>query len=135
MPVSSKKQALLAKRMHDLGILEADLSEHFIRSSGKGGQHLNKTSTCVVLRHLPTGIEVRCQSERSQAVNRHLARARLMEKMERMRLGRKSAEEQRRWKVKKQKRRRSRRAKEKVLEQKHRQSEKKRQRRPPALDR
>ncbi len=134
MPVSPKKQTLLAKRMRDLGIREADIIEHFIRSSGKGGQHVNKTSTCVVLRHPPTGMEVRCQTERSQAINRHLARVRLMEKIERMMIGRKSAEEQRRWKVKKQKRRRSRRAKEKVLELKHRQSEKKRRRKPPSFD-
>jgi len=115
--------------MRSLGIHENDLDERFIRASGKGGQHLNKTSTCVVLRHLPTGIEVRCQSERSQAINRHLARARLADKIERMMLGKRSAEEQRRWKIKKQKRRRSRRAKEKTLELKHKQSLKKEQRR------
>ena len=129
MPVSPRKLAQIDARMRSLGIHENDLDERFIRASGKGGQHLNKTSTCVVLRHLPTGIEVRCQSERSQAINRHLARARLADKIERMMLGKRSAEEQRRWKIKKQKRRRSRRAKEKTLELKHKQSLKKEQRR------
>ena len=128
MPVSRKKQAELAERMRALGIRERDIEEKFIRSSGPGGQRVNKVSTCVSLKHLPTGIEVRCQKERTQAINRHLARARLAEKVERMLLGKKSAAERKRWKLKKQKRRRSKRAKEKVLELKRKQSEKKRQR-------
>ncbi|MBN1283219.1 MAG: peptide chain release factor-like protein [Proteobacteria bacterium] len=134
MPVSLKKTSLVARRLKELGIHERDLFEQFIRSSGKGGQHVNKTSTCVLLRHIPTGVEVRCQSERSQAINRHLARARLADKIERMQLGRASREEQRRWKLKKQKRRRSRRAKEKVLEHKRKQSEKKELRKPPSRE-
>ena len=60
--------------MAALGIREEDLEEKFIRSSGKGGQHVNKTSTCVWLKHLPSGIEVKCMEERSQSINRFLAR-------------------------------------------------------------
>ena len=64
------------------GIREEDIAEKFIRSSGKGGQHVNKTSTCVWLKHLPTGIEVKCMEERSQSLNRLLARRELVERVE-----------------------------------------------------
>lgn len=80
--VSEAKNRLLLERMEALGIREEDIEEKFIRSSGKGGQHVNKTSTCVYLRHLPTGIEVKCMKERSQSVNRFLARRELVEKIE-----------------------------------------------------
>jgi peptide chain release factor len=130
MVVSLKKSSDLEARMRALGIAERDLHEHFVRSSGRGGQNVNKVSTCVVLKHLPTGIEVKCQRERSQALNRFLARRILVEKIERLLLGRKSQAEQARWKRAKQKRRRSRRAKEKVLAEKHRKAEKKRLRGP-----
>jgi protein subunit release factor B len=126
MPVSKRKQHDLSARMRKLRVREEDLDERFTRSRGPGGQHVNKTSTCVVLRHLPTGTEVRCQTERSQAANRYLARRRLLDKLEHAALGRRSAVERRRWKIRKQKARRSRRAKEKVLEQKRKRSEKKR---------
>jgi peptide chain release factor len=79
--VSAEKNAWLKARMEALGIREEDLEERFVRSSGKGGQHVNKTSTCVQLRHLPTGIEVKCMAERSQSVNRFLARRELVEKV------------------------------------------------------
>ncbi len=68
--------------MESLGIREEDLEEKFVRSSGKGGQHVNKTSTCVWLKHLPTGIEVKCMEERSQSLNRFLARRALAERVE-----------------------------------------------------
>ena len=129
MTVSSGKLLDLAKRMEALGIKEADISEHFVRASGAGGQKVNKTSTCVVLKHIPTGLEVKCQIERSQSLNRFLARRILVEKIERQLLGAKSAEEQRIWKIKKQKKKRSKRAKEKMLENKHRHAEKKASRR------
>src|SRR5512143_2920380 len=120
--VSPDKEQALAERMESLGIREEDILEKFIRSGGRGGQNVNKVSTCVVLKHLPTGIEVKCQQERSQALNRFLARRILCDKIERAILGRKSEAEQRVWKLRKQKKRRSRRAKEKVLEKKHVQS-------------
>ena len=79
--VSEAKNRWLQERMTLLGIREEDLEEKFIRSSGKGGQHVNKTSTCVWLKHLPTGIEVKCMAERSQSLNRFLARRELAEKL------------------------------------------------------
>ncbi len=83
--VSEGKNRLLREMMEVLGVREEDLAESFIRSSGKGGQHVNKTSTCVYLRHLPTGIEVKCGTDRSQSVNRFLARRELLEKIARQR--------------------------------------------------
>lgn len=130
MPVSKAKQEELKRRMRRLGVLERDLREHFVRSSGPGGQRLQKVSTCVVLKHIPTGIEVKCQKERSQALNRFLARRILIEKLERKILKEESEAEQKRWKIRKQKRRRSRRAKEKMLAEKRHRAEVKRMRAP-----
>lgn len=79
--VSAEKQRLLQMRMSELGVTEADFQEHFIRSSGCGGQHVNKSATCVHLLHLPTGLEVKCMRERSQSVNRFIARRELLEKI------------------------------------------------------
>ena len=67
--------------MAALGIREEELEESFVRSSGKGGQHVNKTSTCVRIRHIPTGVEVKCMVDRSQSINRFLARRELVEKI------------------------------------------------------
>lgn len=79
--VSEEKQRGLRSRMDELGVTEADFRESFIRSSGKGGQHVNKSSTCVHLLHLPSGLEVKCMRERSQSVNRFIARRELLEKI------------------------------------------------------
>jgi protein subunit release factor B len=79
--VSAEKQRLLQKRMNELGVAEADFQESFIRSSGTGGQHVNKSATCVHLLHIPTGLEVKCMRERSQSVNRFIARRELLEKV------------------------------------------------------
>lgn len=129
-PVGSSKEKALVERMARLGIHEEDINETFVPSSGPGGQHVNRSSTCVVLRHLPTGIMVRCQQERSQALNRFLARRLLSDKIENRILGKKSEERQRTEKIRRQKRRRSRRAKEKMLRDKHAHSEKKAARAP-----
>ena len=123
--VGEQKMKQLQDRMARLGIREQDITESFIRSSGPGGQHVNKTSTCVYLKHLPSGIEVKCQQERSQSLNRYRARQLLVNKIETMVLGRLSAEQQRIAKLQRQKRKRSKRAKQKMLDAKHKHSEKK----------
>jgi protein subunit release factor B len=127
-PVSGSKQQELLAKMERVGLKESDIEEHFIRSSGPGGQHVNKTSTCVVLRHLPTGLEVRCQRERSQSLNRFLARRLLADKLEQLTLGKESEAAKTRAKVRRQKARRSRKTKAKILENKRQHSAKKQQR-------
>ena len=127
--VSKEKEEALRKRMESLEIFETDIVEKFVRSSGKGGQKVNKTSTCVYLKHLPTGVEVKCQRERSQAINRFVARRILADKIEQMIRGKESEERKRIEKIRRQKRKRSKRAKEKMLEGKRKQSQKKEERR------
>ena len=80
--VSEEKNRWLQERMESLGIFEKDIEEKFVRSSGHGGQNVNKTSTCVYLKHIPTGMEVKCMKDRSQSVNRFLARRELIKKIE-----------------------------------------------------
>lgn len=128
----TKKKELLA-RMEKLGIREEDFSERFVRSSGPGGQHVNKTSTCVHLTHIPTGLAVKCGRERSQGLNRFLARRILLDRIEQLQRGTVDAERRRIEKIRRQKRKRSKRAQEKVLEAKHRQSEKKALRTKPPM--
>jgi protein subunit release factor B len=123
--VSAKKEEVLREKMERLGIREEDLVEKFIRSSGHGGQKVNKTSTCVYLKHLPTEIEVKCQKERYQSLNRYFARKILADKIEAKILGKESEEQQRIEKIRRQKRKRSKRAKIKMLEEKKKQSQKK----------
>lgn len=134
--VSKEKEEALRTRMDSLGISEKDIVEKFIRSSGRGGQKVNKTSTCVYLKHLPTNIEVKCQKERSQALNRFFARRILADKIERMIKRKESEEQQRIEKIRRQKRKRSKRAKLKMLEEKRKHSQKKRERsfRPSSED-
>ena len=124
-PVSPQKIQALEEKMRRLSIKESDLEESFVRSGGAGGQNVNKVSTCVVVRHRPTGLEVRCQRERSQGLNRYLARRILAEKIEALALGIKSEKRKAIEKLRRQKRKRSKRAKEKMLEHKHKHSLKK----------
>lgn len=126
--VSTEKKQALAERMDRLGIRETDLIEKFVRSGGRGGQNVNKVATCVYLKHLPTGIEVKCQQERSQALNRFLARRILADKIEERIEGRRLEKEQRIAKIRRQKRKRSKRAKEKMLADKRHQADKKKAR-------
>lgn len=134
-PVSSQKEEELLAHMARLGVREQDIEETFVRGSGPGGQHVNKTATCVVLVHRPSGTSVRCQASRSQGLNRFYARRILLDKIERQQLGEASAEQQRIEKIRRQKRKRSKRAKAKMLEDKRRQAAKKAGRaRPTAED-
>jgi peptide chain release factor len=126
--VSLEKEKALAEKMARVGIKEQDLIEHFVRSQGKGGQNVNKVASAVYLKHVPSGVEVKCQQERSQSLNRFLARRLLTDKIEALILGRKSAEQRRIEKLRRQKRKRSKRAKEKMLQAKHVHSAKKAQR-------
>ncbi len=124
-PVSPEKEKALKEKLRSLGILEKDIQESFIRSGGKGGQNVNKVATCVYLKHLPTGTEVKCHKTRSQGLNRYYARVMLYEKIEREIKGKESEEAKRIAKIRRQKRKRSKRAKEKMLDEKKQQSRKK----------
>ena len=124
-PVSPEKEAQLARRMAALGVREADIEETFVRSGGHGGQNVNKTSTCVMLLHRPSGLQVKCQATRQQGLNRFLARRLLLDKIEERQKGFVAARRDEIERIRRQKRKRSRRAKERMLADKARQSEKK----------
>ncbi len=107
--VTPQKEAELLRRMEACALREEDLEESFIRGSGSGGQKINKTASCVQLLHRPSGLEVKVQEARSQALNRFFARRRLCELVEEKTLGKKSPEALRQEKIRKQKKRRKRR--------------------------
>lgn len=127
-PVTPEKEKALRAKLDSLGIYEKDIKESFVRSQGRGGQNVNKVATCVYLRHIPTGIDVKCQKARTQGLNRYYARVLLIKKIEGFILGKKSEEEQRIARLRRQKRKRSQRAKEKLLADKHMKSLKKAER-------
>ena len=133
-PVNQDKEAQLARRMAALGVTEAELEETFVRSAGHGGQNVNKSSTCVMLLHRPTGLRVKCQTTRQQGLNRFLARRLLLDKIEKMRQGYVQSERAEAEKIRRQKRRRSRRAKNKMLANKAHHSAKKDSRRSVTVD-
>src|SRR3989339_808131 len=108
------------KLMRKFSIFENDIIESFISSGGPGGQHVNKTASCVYLKHLPTGIEVKCQSQRSQSANRIMARQILVKRIEDLFRKRAQARRQAMEKLRRQKRRPSRAARLTRLESKHR---------------
>ncbi|MFH0917953.1 MAG: peptide chain release factor-like protein [Candidatus Omnitrophota bacterium] len=125
MPVIAEKNQTLEKRMALLGVKEEDIVESFIRSSGPGGQNVNKTSTCVYLKHLPTGLEVKCQRQRSQLLNRSLARHILLSKIEHKIQQDNLQRQSFRAKVMRRNRQKPKSIKIKILEDKRRQSQKK----------
>jgi peptide chain release factor len=129
-PVGPDKEAQLAQRMAGLGVREADIEESFVRSGGHGGQNVNKTATCVMLLHRPSGLQVKCQATRQQGLNRFLARRLLLDKIEELRTGRVATQRAEMEKIRRQKRRRSRRAKQRMLADKAHHASKKDARRP-----
>ena len=133
-PVAPEKQDQLFQRMAELGVRESDIEESFVRSGGHGGQNVNKTATCVMLVHRPTGLQVKCQATRQQGLNRFLARRLLLDKIEEKQKGYVASERARIEKIRRQKRRRSRRAKERMLADKAYHSEKKQGRRSSAFE-
>jgi protein subunit release factor B len=124
-PVSLEKESQLAARMAALDVREADIDESFVRSGGHGGQNVNKVSTCVMLLHRPTGVQVKCQETRQQGMNRFIARRLLLDKIEEKKNGFVAAQRAEIEKIRRQKRKRSRRAKARMLADKSHHGKKK----------
>ena len=133
-PVSPEKIAALEQSMATLGIREEDLLEKFVRGSGSGGQKINKTSNCVFLKHLPTGVCIKCQVDRSREMNRFLARRELCDQLDAIRQGKAIAKTQAIEKLRRQKRPRSQRSKQRSVADKRALSQKKSMRRSPGND-
>lgn len=133
-PINSEKIASLDERMTALGIVDGDLLEKFVRGSGAGGQKINKTSNCVFLKHLPTGVCIKCQMDRSREMNRFLARRELCDQLDAIREGKAVAKTQAIEKMRRTNRPRSRNSKKRSVADKRNLSQKKSNRRPPSGD-
>jgi protein subunit release factor B len=129
--ISADKQAQLQALMEETGVTEDDLVEKFIRGTGHGGQKINKTSSTVYLKHIPTGIEIKCQAGRSQAMNRHIARLELCGQIIERRRQASLARKRTRARVRKLNRRPSKAQTQRRLDSKRRRTERKDSRRPP----
>lgn len=121
-------------KQNEIEIQEKDLIEKFILGTGKGGQKINKTSSCVYLKHIPTGIEIKCQSERSRKLNRQLARALLLKRLKEKKKKADLDQQQIKEKVKRQKRRPTKASQKQTLADKKEHSQKKRLRQVPKED-
>ena len=128
--VGGERRRRLRERMEKLGIAANDLVEKFVLGSGPGGQKVNKTASCVYIKHVPTGIEIKCQRSRARELNRFLARRELCERLEERIRGEQSRRQQEIERIRRRKRRRTRRQKERMLEEKSKQGEKKKLRAP-----
>lgn len=132
--ITLNKWKQLNNQMQQLNIAESDLVEKFIIGSGHGGQKLQKTASCVYLKHIPTGLEIKCQKSRMREENRFHARRRLIEKIEEQLFEKKSQHQQEVEKIRRQKRRRSRRSKLKMLADKKQHAGVKKLRKTPSGD-
>ncbi|MEM1295347.1 MAG: peptide chain release factor-like protein [Verrucomicrobiota bacterium] len=132
--VSAEKQSALEERMESLGIYEDDLVEKFVLGTGSGGQKINKTHSCVWLKHEPSGHEVKCQSGRSRAMNRYIARSQLCEMLEEERRQRKLRRQRAAAKARNRNRRPSAAARARMAAQKRHRSNTKRLRQKPSQD-
>ena len=132
--VSPEKQAALEERMAAMGITEDQLVEKFILGSGSGGQKINKTSSCVYLKHLPSGIEVKCQANRSREMNRFQARKEICDELDAIRQGKAEARKNEMEKLRRTNRPLSRRSKQRSVVEKRKTSQKKSMRRSPGRD-
>ncbi len=121
----------LSKKMQALGIDEQDILEKFITGAGKGGQKINKTDSCVYLKHLPSKIEIKCQESRSREKNRYFARLRLCQLIEEIRLEERAQRQKETHLKRQQKRRRTRGSQEKMLQDKRHRSKLKQSRKTP----
>jgi peptide chain release factor len=133
-PISDSKKDALLRKMRKYDVKEEDLEEQFILGSGSGGQKINRTASCVLIKHVPSGMQVKCQKTRSQALNRYYARKILVDLIEQKVEGKRSVAQKKQEKIRRQKRRRSRRAKEKMLKNKKKRSKQKKQREMPDVD-